>query len=185
MEFQALLTEIAAAKPDAVYSFFAGAGAVKFVKDYAAAGLNKNIPLYGPGFLTEGQTLDAQGASAEGIITTLNYSSELDTPVNRAFVDAYESAYKATPNGFAVQAYDAAAVLDAALGEIDGAVSGPAIVKALPKVGEIDSPRGPWRFTARRNPAQHVYLRQVRREGDRFVNAVLADLGPVNPEAAS
>jgi branched-chain amino acid transport system substrate-binding protein len=35
VEFQALLTEIAATKPDAVYTFFAGAGAVKFVKDYA------------------------------------------------------------------------------------------------------------------------------------------------------
>jgi branched-chain amino acid transport system substrate-binding protein len=63
VEFQALLTEIAAAKPDVVYSFFAGAGAVKFVKDYAAAGLNKTIPLYGAGFLTDG-TLDAQGDSA-------------------------------------------------------------------------------------------------------------------------
>jgi branched-chain amino acid transport system substrate-binding protein len=47
VEFQALLTEIASAKPDAVYTFFAGGGAVKFVKDYAAAGLKKSIPLYG------------------------------------------------------------------------------------------------------------------------------------------
>ncbi len=39
VEFQALLTEIAAAKPDAVYTFFAGGGAVNFVKDYAADGL--------------------------------------------------------------------------------------------------------------------------------------------------
>src|SRR4029453_9898720 len=39
--FQSLLTEIAALKPDVVYAFFAGVGAVKFVKDYAAAGLNK------------------------------------------------------------------------------------------------------------------------------------------------
>ncbi|HOY37523.1 MAG TPA: penicillin-binding protein activator, partial [Piscinibacter sp.] len=31
VEFQALLTEIAASKPDAVYTFFAGGGAVKFV----------------------------------------------------------------------------------------------------------------------------------------------------------
>ncbi len=38
VEFQALLTEIAATKPDAVFTFFAGGGAVKFVKDYAAAG---------------------------------------------------------------------------------------------------------------------------------------------------
>jgi branched-chain amino acid transport system substrate-binding protein len=50
VEFQALLTEIAATKPDAVFTFFAGGGAVKFVKDYAAAGLKKTIPLYGSGF---------------------------------------------------------------------------------------------------------------------------------------
>ena len=33
VEFQALLTEIASLKPDAVFTFFAGGGAVKFVKD--------------------------------------------------------------------------------------------------------------------------------------------------------
>jgi branched-chain amino acid transport system substrate-binding protein len=49
VEWQSLITEIAATKPDIVYSFFAGAGAVKFVKDYAAAGLNSTIALYGPG----------------------------------------------------------------------------------------------------------------------------------------
>ncbi len=65
VEFQALLTEIAALKPDTVYTFFAGGGAVKFVKDYAAAGLNKTIPLYGAGFLTDG-TLEAQGDAAAG-----------------------------------------------------------------------------------------------------------------------
>jgi branched-chain amino acid transport system substrate-binding protein len=41
VEFQALLTEIASLRPDAVFAFFAGGGAVKFVKDYAAPGLNK------------------------------------------------------------------------------------------------------------------------------------------------
>ena len=54
VEFQSYLTEIAAFKPDVVYVFFAGGGAVKFVKDYAAAGLGKTIPLVGAGFLTDG-----------------------------------------------------------------------------------------------------------------------------------
>src|SRR5262245_15669757 len=43
VEFQANLTEIAALKPDAVYAFFAGAGAVKFVKDYAESGLEGRV----------------------------------------------------------------------------------------------------------------------------------------------
>ena len=39
VEFQALLTEIASLKPDAVACFFAGSAASKFMRDYAAAGL--------------------------------------------------------------------------------------------------------------------------------------------------
>jgi branched-chain amino acid transport system substrate-binding protein len=93
VEFQALLTEIAAQKPDAVYAFFAGGGAVKFVKDYAAAGLNKSIPLYGPGFLADG-TLEAQGAAAQNMLATLHYADNLDTPKNNAFRNAYAIAYK-------------------------------------------------------------------------------------------
>lgn len=84
VEFQALLTEIAALKPDAVACFFAGGGAAKFLRDYAAAGLNRTIPLYGSGFLTEG-VLEAAGGAAEGVITTLHYSDSLDTPRNKQF----------------------------------------------------------------------------------------------------
>ena len=68
VEFQAFITEIASLKPDAVFVFFAGGGAIKFTKDYAAAGLNKTIQLVGPGFLTDG-TLEAQGESAQGLLT--------------------------------------------------------------------------------------------------------------------
>ncbi len=56
--------QIAQLKPDAVFCFFAGGGAVKFVKDYAAAGLNKTIPLYGAGFLTDG-TIRGAGRSRQ------------------------------------------------------------------------------------------------------------------------
>ncbi len=66
MEFQAYLTEIAAIKPEAVYVFFFGAGATKFVKEYVAAGLDRTIPLYGPGFLTDG-TLAAMGDAGRGL----------------------------------------------------------------------------------------------------------------------
>lgn len=184
-DFQPYLAQVRASGAGAVYAFYGGQDAVNFVRQYKDFGLAGQIPLYGPGDLTEGPVLAAQGAAADGIITALNYSSELDTPVNRAFVEAYEAAYKATPPAYAVQSYDAAAVLDAALDEIDGAVSGAGLVAALAKVGEIDSPRGPWRFNRQRNPDQHYYLRQVRWNGDRFVNAVIGDLGPSEPAAAS
>jgi len=81
VEFQPFLTEIAAAKPDAGLVFFAGAGAAKFVADYAAAGLKNSIPLYGPGFLTDGN-LGAMGGAGEGLLTTLEATfNRLDQPM--------------------------------------------------------------------------------------------------------
>ena len=122
VEFQALLTEIAAAKPDAVYTFFAGGGAVKFVKDYDAAGLKKNIPLYGAGFITDG-TLEAQGASADGLFTTLHYGDSLNQPRDNAFRLAYAKAYKLQPDVYAVQGYDAAQMLGIGLNATKGDTS--------------------------------------------------------------
>ncbi len=119
VEFQALLTEIAATRPDVVYTFFAGGGAVKFVKDYAAAGLKDKIPLYGAGFLTDG-TLEAQGAAADGLLTTLHYADSLDNPRDKAFRLAYAKAYKLQPDVYAVQGYDAAQMLATGLRAVKG-----------------------------------------------------------------
>lgn len=160
VEFQALLTEIAAVKPDAVYTFFAGGGAVKFVKDYAAAGLNKTIPLYGAGFLTDG-TLEAQGAAADGLLTTLHYADSLGTPRDNAFRLSYAKTYKLQPDVYAVQGYDAAQMLGIGLAAVKGDVSNKAGFIAALEKARIDSPRGPFTLSKSHNPVQDIYLRQV------------------------
>ena len=179
VEFQALLTEIAATKPDAVYSFFAGGGAVKFVKDYAGAGLKKNIPLYGAGFLTDG-TLDAQGADADGLLTTLHYADALGTPRDNAFRLAYAKAYKMQPDVYAVQGYDAAQMLGLGLSAVKGDASKKAeFANALHKA-RIDSPRGPFTISGFNNPVQDIYLRQVSGKENKVVSIAskaLADPG--------
>jgi branched-chain amino acid transport system substrate-binding protein len=160
VEFQALLTDIAATKPDAVYAFFAGGGAVKFVKDYAAAGLNRTIPLYGPGFLTDG-TLEAQGASAQGMLTTLHYADGLDVPKDKAFRADYSKTYKATPDVYAVQGYDAAQMLAVGLGAVNGDLSRRSELVAAIEKARIDSPRGAFTLGKSHNPVQDIYLRKV------------------------
>jgi len=160
VEFQALLTEIAAAKPDAVYTFFAGGGAVKFVKDYAAAGLNKTIPLYGAGFLTDG-TLEAQGDAAQGLMTTLHYADGLDTPRDKAFRLAYVKSYKLQPDVYAVQGYDAGQMLGIGLAATKGDVSKKAEFAAAVEKAKIDSPRGAFTISRAHNPVQDIYLRKV------------------------
>ncbi|MEZ5620550.1 MAG: ABC transporter substrate-binding protein [Burkholderiaceae bacterium] len=159
VEFQALLTEIAALKPDAVFAFFAGGGAVKFVKDYAAAGL-KSIPLYGTGFLTDG-TLEAQGASAQGVLTALHYADALDTPRDNSFRLAYAKAYKLQPDVYAVQGYDAAQMLAIGLKATGGDAKKVAEFGAALRKARIDSPRGTFTLSAAHNPVQDLYLREV------------------------
>lgn len=160
VEFQALLTQIASLKPDAVYAFFAGAGALKFVKDYAAAGLKGKIPLFGSGFLTDG-VLEAQGEAAEGLETTLHYGDGIDTPRNRAFRLAYAKTFKSQPDVYAVQGYDAGLLYANGLNAVKGDTSNKqALIAAMEKV-KIDSPRGSWTLSRAHNPIQDIYLRKV------------------------
>ncbi|HYP82502.1 ABC transporter substrate-binding protein [Variovorax sp.] len=175
VEFQALLTEIAAAKPDAVYSFFAGGGAVKFVKDYAAAGLNKTIPLYGPGFLTDG-TLQAQGDSAQGMLTTLHYADGLNTPRDNAFRTAYATQFKLQPDVYAVQGYDAAQMLAAGMAAVKGDIGKKAEFAAAIEQAKIDSPRGAFTMGKSHNPVQDFYLRKVEGVENKVVNIAVKGL---------
>jgi branched-chain amino acid transport system substrate-binding protein len=161
VEFQALLTEIAAQKPDVVFAFFAGGGAVKFVKDYAAAGLNKTVPLFGSGFLTDG-TLEAQGPAAQGLFTTLHYADNLDTPRNNAFRKSFALTYKANADVYAVQGYDAAQIFAAGLKAVNGDLAKrDALTAAMRKVS-VDSPRGKFTISPAGNPVQDMYLREAK-----------------------
>ena len=165
VEFQALLTEIAAQKPDVVFAFFAGGGAVKFVKDYDAAGLKKSVPLVASGFLTDG-TLQAQGASAQGILSTLHYADNLDTPRNNAFRKNFALTYKANADVYAVQGYDAAQMLAAGLTAVKGDFSKRDALHAAMNKAVIDSPRGKFTLSPQRNPVQDIFLREAKGENN-------------------
>ncbi|MFN9475625.1 ABC transporter substrate-binding protein [Acidovorax sp.] len=179
VEFQAWLTEIAALKPDAVACFFAGGGAAKFIKDYAAAGLKDKIPLYGSGFLTEG-VLDAAGPAADGIITTMHYSDSLDTPRNKQFRLEYAKTFRSQPDVYAVQGYDTGLLLVQGANAVKGDMAAkPALYKAL-ESATIDSPRGKWTMSKAHNPVQDIYLRVVENKENKVVGVAakaLSDSG--------
>jgi branched-chain amino acid transport system substrate-binding protein len=175
-DYQPFLSKIQASGADLTFCFFSGAEAVSFVKQYAQFGLSRRIPLYGSGFLTEGGVLTAQGDTAVGVQTTLHYTTELDNSANREFRSAYEAKYGAPPTVFSVQTWDAATVLNRALGSAKG-LGGDSLAGALRSIGTIDdSPRGPWSFDGQ-SPKQTFYLRKVEKRGGRLVNAEVEDLG--------
>jgi branched-chain amino acid transport system substrate-binding protein len=161
VEFQPLLTAIAAEKPDVVFAFFAGAGAAKFVRDYDAAGLRRTIPLIGSGFLTDG-VLEAQGAAAQGLMTALHYADGIDTPRNNAFRNKFAVTYKVNPDVYAVQGYDAAQILANGLNAVKGDLTKRDAMIAAMRKTPIDSPRGRYTLSAAHNPVQDFYIREAK-----------------------
>jgi branched-chain amino acid transport system substrate-binding protein len=171
--YQPYLAKIQRSKAAGVFAFFAGAEAVSFVSQYADFGLKGKTPLYGTGFLTEGGVLKAQGAKALGVFTSLHYSSQLQNSVNASFAAAYQKKYGVPPTNYAVNSYDAAAVLDKALASGTGPDQ---IVAGLQSIGQIQSPRGTWSFDANHDPRQVYYLREVVKQGGGMVNKIVKEL---------
>ena len=177
--FQPILAQIAGLGVDAVGSFFAGGGAVQFVKDYAAAGLKDKIPLCGSGFLTEG-VLRPQGAAAEGIQTALHYGDGLDNAKNKWFRDAFMKATNRPADVYAVQGYDAGQMLAAGLAATKGDASAVKALAAGILATKIDSPRGAFTISASHNPIQTIWLREARNGENKVIGPAaeaLADPG--------
>ena len=180
VEFQPLLAQLATIKPEAAYVFVAGAAQVKFVKDYAAAGLKTSIPLYGA-FITEG-TLAAQGDAAAGLLTTLHYADGLKNPKNDKFMAAYTKAYGAAPNVFGVQGYDAAQMYDVGLKAVKGDTRKKAEIYKAIEISKIDSPRGPLTFSKSHNPIQDFYVRVARGNQNVMTDTIVKGLVDPSPD---
>ena len=171
--WQALLAQIPGLGVEAVGAFFAGGGAVQFVKDYAAAGLKEKFPLWGSGFLTEG-VLAAQGEVAVGLKTSLHYGDGIDTPRNNAFREAFLARTGREADVYAVQGYDAAQLLSIGLAATGGDLEDQDALIAAMEGATIDSPRGTFTLSPAHNPVQDFYLREVR-DGKNMVIGVAAE----------
>jgi branched-chain amino acid transport system substrate-binding protein len=155
-DFGPYLTKAAAAKPDAIYVFYAGGEAISFVRQYASLGVKRDVPLYASGFLTSPLYVEAQGPAAAGIVTMLHYVPTIDTPENRKFVAAVKAKTGREPSEYTVQGYDAGRALVTAIKS--GAKGREALAAALSKVSYV-GPRGPLKIDPKTNNIiQNMYV---------------------------
>ena len=174
--FQPLLAQLPELGVEAVGAFFAGGGAVQFVKEYKSAGIK--MPLCGA-FLTEG-TLEAQGAAAEGIETALHYGDGLDNPKNHAFRKAFMEKAKREADVYAVQGYDAAQLLAVGLEAAKGKIEDEAALYKAMRGAKLDSPRGPISISPSQEVVHNIYLRRAENGLNKVVGIAapaLADPG--------
>jgi len=156
---------------DAVYAAFAGVNGLKFIRQHAEFGLKVPI-LAGQAVLDEAQ-LQQMGEAALGIVSSVFYTSEIETESNRRLIAAMRNTYKSEPGGYCVTTYTAGQFIAAALDATGGRTDDPdALMSALRSVALADTPRGPIRLDHFGNPISNVYLCEVRRKGDRLVNTI-------------
>ncbi|MBV8474991.1 MAG: ABC transporter substrate-binding protein [Hyphomicrobiales bacterium] len=185
LDFSAELAKVAADKPDAFFTFMPGGMGVNLVKQYRQAGLD-TIPFLSA-FTTDESTLPAQKDDAIGFLAGANWAPDMNNPQSKAFVAAYEAAYGKVPGTYAMQAYDAALLIDSAIKGAGGKVGDHDAVRAELKKANFTSLRGKFKFGVNNYPIQDFYLVRVAKRPDgkfetKIVDRIFTDY--VDPYAA-
>jgi branched-chain amino acid transport system substrate-binding protein len=171
-DYAAELAALRAADPEAVFFFLPGGMGINFVKQYAQAGLNQTIPIYGPAFSFDERLLGAVGAAALGVKNGSQWTHDLDNPANHEFVAAYKKAYGRTPTLYASQGYDTARLIGSAL-QATGGVDDLDAFRAALKKADFASVRGNFSFGKNQHPVQDIYIREVVQTENGFTNKTI------------
>jgi branched-chain amino acid transport system substrate-binding protein len=164
LDFSAELAKIAAARPDALFTFMPGGLGVNLVRQYRQAGL-ANIPFLST-FTVDEATLPAQGEAALGFFSAAPWAPNMDNEQNRRFVRDFEAQHNYVPGSYAAQAYDGAMLLDSAIRKVGGNLADKAALRGAIEGADFRSVRGPFRFGVNHYPVQDFWLCRVARRPD-------------------
>ncbi|RQG99472.1 ABC transporter substrate-binding protein [Natrarchaeobius oligotrophus] len=164
-DYSPYLSTIEDTDAEVVWSFFAGADAVNYIRDFHEFGLDEEMTQAGAAFLLSADTLEAQGEAAEGKYSSSIYTLDYESETNDEFKSSYESAYDTDPNIYAVLSYDGAQMMETAVEETGG-VNPPELIEAMEGM-ELDSPRGPFEMDPDLHvPVHDVHMREVQMDDD-------------------
>jgi branched-chain amino acid transport system substrate-binding protein len=163
-DFAPFLQRIRDISPDSAYIYFPGPQAPIFAKQFAERGLaNSGIKIIGPGDLTDDDDLNNMGDQMLGMITSGSYSAAHDSPLNKAYVAAFEKASGFRPDFVSVGGYDGMHLIYEALKKINGNTDGDTLLAAM-KGMAWESPRGPISIDQQtRDIVQNIYIRKVEK----------------------
>ncbi len=181
LDLQAQLSKLASLKPDALFAFMPGGLGISMIKQFNQAGLKGKVPIISA-FTADEATLPALKDAAEGVYGAMTWAPNTDNPQNKKFVAEYLKAYKAVPASYAMQAYDAAMLIDSAVKAVKGNVSDTKAVSAALKKADFKSLRGPFKFNVNGYPIENFYLTKVAKRPDglfetQIAEKVLSDYG--------
>jgi branched-chain amino acid transport system substrate-binding protein len=166
MDYASEIAKIRAAKPEMVFEFLPGGMGINFIKQYAQAGLMKEIPLVLSGPSVDEKILNSVGDVAVGIKSTMHWTADLPGAANEQFVKAFQAAYKRPPTVYASQGYDTAQLIASALRKTKGSLDNADAFRAALKQADFQSVRGAFKFGPNNHPVQSWYGRVVEKAPD-------------------
>jgi branched-chain amino acid transport system substrate-binding protein len=164
-DFSAFVQRAKDSNPDAIYIWVpGGAQPAAIGKALAERGIDTSkTKILGQDALTAESALKSMGDASLGIITVANYDYNLDTPLNKAFVKAYNDDFHRNPDFFAVGGYDGMHLIYGALQKTGGKTDGDTLIAAA-KGMSWDSPRGPMSIDPEtRDVVQTVHILKVEK----------------------
>jgi branched-chain amino acid transport system substrate-binding protein len=173
------------ANSDGVAAIVVGADRIRLFEDWFNFGMDKKMKIVGGYWLQEDMLPQVDDRAVGMVANSLHYAAGIDTPENKAFVDAYTKAYKRLPSWFGESAYTAGMWTKAAIDKINGNVEDKdAFLKAMRSV-ELKAPRGPLKLDAYDNPIQNVYISKIEKRKHPVLGEVLIPVPVKTYEAVS
>ncbi len=157
---------------DGVCQGFAGSNPLRFMKQYAAAGLK--YPVVSGETGGDDALMRSFGDEAIGMYSCCPYSLDFASDSNKRFIAAMQKDYGVDPGFYAAGLYVAAATVDAGLALSNGKSDDKeAFVKALRSVHLKDTPRGEIKYDQYGNVIGDFFIRRVDKEGGKYVSKTL------------
>jgi branched-chain amino acid transport system substrate-binding protein len=176
-DFGPIMQRIKDAGVDGVFAFLpSGPPTLAFTKAFIDNGLReKGIRLLTTGDVTHDPDLPALGDGALGILSTYHYAVAHKSPLNEELLAKIKQigGSPAEVDMCAVGSYDGLHVIYKMI-EATGGKRDPAKAVEAVKGLAFDSPRGPVKIDPEtRHVRQTVYLREIAKDGDRYINKEL------------
>jgi branched-chain amino acid transport system substrate-binding protein len=174
-DFAPFLQRVRDVAPQAIFIFIPSVQAGTFAKQFMERGLDKaGIKLLGPGDLTDDELLPNMGDAMLGAVTAHFYSAAHPSPMNAAFVSAYQKQNGSRANFMAVSGYDGMHLIYQALKKTNGSPESAALMSAM-KGMSWESPRGPMSIDPESGDVVHnIYIRKVERTNGEINNVEFA-----------
>lgn len=163
-DFSAEITQLTATGADAIYAFLPGAMGINFVKQYSQAGMMDKIPLLSS-FTIDDITIPALRDAAVGSMVSTHWVSGASNAESRDFIEAFKTKYKRTASSYAMQGYDAAALIDQALKSSPAAAQDKQELMKAMRSAKLASPRGELTFERNGFPIQDYSIWKVVAKG--------------------